>query len=52
MKRIIALLTATVALVACSNPTSPDTGAKPDAAKAHSSLAHGAKTTTGRLSAN
>ncbi len=52
MKRIIALLTATVALVACSNPTAPDTSLKPNAAKAHNALASASKTSNGKLSAN
>lgn len=52
MKRIIALLTATVALVACSNPTSPDTNVKRAASKAHNALASASKNANGRLSAN
>ncbi|MEP7343748.1 MAG: hypothetical protein ABI877_00715 [Gemmatimonadaceae bacterium] len=54
MKRIIALATATFALVACTNPTSPGKDVKPDAAQAKASLhaASKAPMVSGKLAAN
>jgi hypothetical protein len=58
MRRIISLLSAALALAACSNPTAPGSGDRSaDAAKAKAALgaaskASAGRNTPGRLSAN
>jgi len=53
MSRFISLLTAAIALAACSSPTAPSTAEQnAAAAKAKAALASGAQHANGKLAAN